>query len=80
MNFNDMFAKAIQAGFVELRDWEPANGSHYIRAAHITAVRPTWDKHEEWTGCDVFTLDGSRRRVNASFEQIAAAIAAAEGE
>lgn len=57
-------------GFIELLDWQPMNGTHLIRAAHITAIRPVWDADEIWIGCDVYTTDGSCRRVNASIEQI----------
>src|SRR3546814_15967580 len=66
-------------GFIALLDVKPSNGSHYIRAAHVTAIRPAWDEDENWIGCDVTALDGSKRRVNASFEQIMAAVSEAEG-
>jgi hypothetical protein len=67
-------AKVAGSGFIELLDAQPANGSHFLRAEHITAIRPAWDKHEDWIGCHVHTLDGTSRLVNASFEDIAAAI------
>ena len=77
MSEDGKFALPASCGFIEILDVE--NGSHFIRAAHITAIRPAWDDDQRWIGCDVFTIDGSRRCVNASFEQIADAIAKAEG-
>jgi len=68
------FARNVGNGFIAIKDHEPMNGDHYIRADHITAIRPIWNIEEEWIGSDVFTLDGSKRRVNASFEQIMDAI------
>ena len=75
---NSHFADSVGLGFVSLLDVEPGNGSHFIRAAHITAIRPVWNDDEDWIGCDVFTLDGTKRRVNASLEQIMAAMECAE--
>lgn len=68
------FAHRAGNGFIALSDAEPANGFHYVRASSISVIRPVWDKNDEWIGSDVFTLDGSKRRVNASFEQIVDAI------
>lgn len=76
----DRFAIAVACGFIEILDSKANNGSHFIRAAHITAVRPVWNDDEVWIGCNVFTLDGTVRMVNASFEQIADAIAKTESE
>jgi len=68
------FARHAGAGFVALMDADGTRGWHFVRAAHITAIRNAFDKDDLWLGCDVWLVDGSRRRVNASFEQIASAI------
>lgn len=67
---SDKFARAVGNGFIEVKDEENNNGYHYIRIDHITAIRPEWDANENWVGTIIYTLDGSRRRVNAAFEQI----------
>ena len=79
MNSDKTFASNVGCGFIELRDATPHNGSHFIRASSITAIRPAWDKDDVWIGCDVYTVDGSQRRVNASVEQILAAAMDADG-
>ena len=58
--------------FITLEDAEPANGNHYIRADHITALRPKWDADDNWLGTTVHTLDGSSRLVNCPVEDILA--------
>lgn len=69
------FAIPFGQGFVSLRDHKPYNGAHFVRADHISAIRPCWNDDDVWIGTDVFTLDGRRMRVNATVEQILQAIA-----
>lgn len=68
------FAQPVGTGFIMLKDATATGGNHFVRADHISAIRPVWNSHNEWIGCRVFTLDGTDRTVNASFEQITAAI------
>jgi len=75
---SEPLARSMTGGFVALQDATPMNRDHFIRATHISVVRPVWNAEKEWIGCDVTTLDGSTRRVAASVEQILDAISEAQ--
>lgn len=52
-----------------------APNQHFICIKHITAIRPRWDRNDEWVRRDIYMLGGSIRSGNTSFEQIMDALA-----
>jgi len=73
------YAESFGSGFIRLLPSDSAQGSHFIRAAHVVAIQPQF-AGDQWICCEVITIDGSKRRVNASVEQIIAAMEASTGQ